>query len=298
MNKVLQILKPGKFYLDYGPMQMTLEAFKQDESMDDEIRSAAVYACKLLQELSQCLKLARIPAVLIKQTGGIPRILQNMIAAAVNCQDSSLTPMAAVAGAIADEVADYLVRFGATRVIINNGGDIALRITDDSIVRVGITSAIDVPSPDYVLEIDGRSGIGGIATSGLGGRGLTKGIASAAVCLAADGRTADACATVVANSTYHPHPGIKQVPAEELEPLTDISGQLVTFSVEGVDSETYQKALHQGMTKAGQFISQKLLLGAVLFTGGYMACEPAELKTKMLTAGRINSKCGGGVPDE
>ncbi|HHW07528.1 MAG TPA: UPF0280 family protein [Clostridia bacterium] len=279
---MLQFLKPGKYYLDYGPIQMTIQAYKYHEPLEEEIIAAAAYAGELLEQLSRHLKLARIPAVQIQQVEGLPLILQRMIRAAGNCREPGLTSMAAVAGAFADEVADYLVRQGATRVIINNGGDLAIRIKDDSTVRVGLTSSIDVYASDYVLELDSQSGIGGIATSGLGGRGLTRGIASAVVALAADASTADACATVLGNSTFYPHPGIKQVPAEELDPQTDIPGQLVTVSVEGVDEKTYEKALQQGIAMAGEFVSRKLLVAAVVCTGGLTAVEPAGWKNKIM----------------
>lgn len=278
---MLQFLKPGKYYLDYGPIQMTIQAHKYDEPLEEEIIAAAAYAGELLQQVSQYLKVAKTPAAQIKQEEGLPLILQRMIRAAGSCQAPDLTPMAAVAGAFGDEVADYLVAQGATRVIINNGGDLALRIKDDGTVRVGLTLSIDAYASDYVVEVDANSGIGGIATSGLGGRGLTKGIASAAVSIAADASTADACATVLGNSTFYPHPGVKQVPAEEVDPLTDIAGQLVTVAVEGLDEETYRKALAQGIAKAREFVSRKLLLGAVVCTGGFMAVEPAAWQSKI-----------------
>lgn len=287
---MLQFLKPGKYYLDYGPMQMTLQAFNHDEPLDEEIKAAAAYACELLKELSANLQLARIPAVHIKKTENLPLILKKMIDATKKCQDPSLTPMAAVAGSMADLVADYLVLKGATRAIVNNGGDIALRIEDDNPIRVGIASYIDAPSYDYVIQLDRRSAVRGIATSGLGGRSFTKGIAFAVVCLGADGGTADACATVVANNVYYPHPGIKQMAAEKLDPSTDIAGQLVTVSVEGVDSGTYQKALRNGLDKARQFYQQDLLKGAILFVGGYMAVEPAGLENAVMPVGEIQNK--------
>lgn len=99
-------LGPGLYYLDYGPMQMTLSAFCGKQPLDQEIMDAAGYAKDLLAELATCLKVAKLPAGEIKQCPASTAVLAMMIDAVKRCPDPSLTPMAAVAGSIADSVAD------------------------------------------------------------------------------------------------------------------------------------------------------------------------------------------------
>ena len=123
------------------------------------------------------------------------------------------------------------VAAGATRVIVNNGGDIALRAPAGERVRVGVVSDLAARRVTHTLDVAGGSGTGGVATSGFGGRSLTKGIASAAVALAATAAAADALATSLANATNADDPAIRRCLAEELDPGTDIRGHTVTAAV-------------------------------------------------------------------
>lgn len=275
-------LGPGLYYLDYGPMQMTLSAFCGKQPLDQEIMDAAGYAKDLLAELATCLKVAKLPAGEIKQCPASTAVLAMMIDAVKRCPDPSLTPMAAVAGSIADSVADLLVQRGATRVIVNNGGDIALRLAEGESVKVGITSDLNSRFISHMIEVDSASKVEGIATSGWGGRGFTKGIASAAVVLGVNCRLADACATLVANHTFCPDPEIKQVRAEELDPDTDLCGHLVTAALGRLQPKTWQQALHNGLAQAREVVEQGLIYGAIIFAGGQLAAVPEGLLSRVL----------------
>jgi ApbE superfamily uncharacterized protein (UPF0280 family) len=275
-------LRPGLYFLDYGPMQMTLSAFCGKEPLGQEIMDAAMYAKYLLAELAPCLRVAKLPAGEIKQCPTSPEVLAMMIDAVKRCPDPSLTPMAAVAGSIADKVADFLVQRGATKVMINNGGDIALRLAEGESVKVGITSDLNSRAVSHIIEVESVSQVGGIATSGLGGRGFTKGIASAVVVLGVNCRLADACATLVANHTFSPDPEIKQVRAEKLDPDTDICGHLVTAALGRLQPKTWQQALHNGLTQAREVVEQGIIYGAVIFAGGQLAAVPERLLSRVL----------------
>lgn len=269
---------PGKVYLDYGPMQMTISAYAKGHPVHlNELQQAGEYAQELLAQVAANLVLAKLPHGQIRKVEALPPILRNMVEAVQMTGDPSLTSMAAVAGSLADAVADYLAARGATKVLVNNGGDIALRLAAGESTKVGIASEINAPTFTHILSVDYTSQIRGITTSGLGGRSFTKGIATAAVALGANSRLADACATLIGNHTYSPDPEIIQVLAEEIDPDTDIAGHLVTSKVGRLEASTQQKALSNGMAKARELIEQKVIIGAVVFIGQNMACEPESL---------------------
>src|SRR5512137_1471603 len=152
-----------------------------------------------------------------------------MVVATKKMREFDLTPLAAVAGAASDVVADFMIQLGGTKVIVDNGGDIAIRLREGEVARVGIKTEIDAKQPTYLISIDSTMGIGGVATSGLGGRSFTKGIASAATVLSETASHSDAAATVIGNFTNVEDPNITRSLAEKIYPDTDIAGERVTI---------------------------------------------------------------------
>jgi ApbE superfamily uncharacterized protein (UPF0280 family) len=285
---MLSSVAPGKAYLDIGPVQMMINASRGNQPIDSEWGEAAGYVERLLAELSPVLAVAKLPVWKIRSEESLPAILIGMIKAVRRCDDVSLTPMAAVAGAFADAVADYLRERGATRVIVNNGGDIALRLGCSEQIRVGIAGSINAPSHTHTLQLDSRSGIEGIATSGFGGRSFTKGIATAAVVLGTNCRDADACATLIGNHTFSSDPAISQVLAEEIDPNTDLRGHLITAAIGELAPETRAQALANGADKARELFERGLILGAVVFIGMSMEAVPDSLKQQIQPAGGLD----------
>jgi ApbE superfamily uncharacterized protein (UPF0280 family) len=161
-------------------------------------------------------------------------------------------------------VADYLFDRGATKVIVDNGGDIALRLREGETARVGLKTAIDAGNLAYVIPIDAEMGVGGLATSGLGGRSFTKGIASAATVLAENASLADAAATVLGNFTNVEDPRIVRALAETLYPETDIAGEWVTLRVGALSPERTEEALQNGLKKARALVERCLIKGALI----------------------------------
>jgi hypothetical protein len=281
-------LQPGLYFLDYGPMQMAISASCGKRPLRREILEAAEYAKDLLAELAACLNVAKLPIEEIKHSPASPAVLAMMIDAVKRCADPSLTPMAAVAGSIADRVADFLFERGATKAIVNNGGDIALRLAEGESAKVGIKSDLNSRAVSHIIEVDCAARLGGIATSGLGGRSFTKGIASAAVALGMNCRLADAAVTLVANHTFSPDPEIKLIRAEALDPDTDLQGHLVTAAVGRLKPETWRQALANGLAKAREFVEQGTICGAVIFAGGLMAAVPEGLFDRILQVNNNN----------
>jgi len=281
-------LAPGRIYMDYGPIQATLSAWRGQKPLTEELAEAAEHAAARLGDLSAFLAVAKLPPGEIKNLAPLPEILQQMVAAVRLCREPSLTPMAAVAGTFADTMADFLVQEGATKVMVSNGGDIALRLLPGESTRVGIVSDITAGTYSHLLDITAADKIGGICTSGFGGRSFTKGIASAVVALARDCRSADAAATLIANHTTAPDPGITLVRAETIDPDTDIAGHLVTAAIGQLGPETWRQAVLNGAAKARELLEWNVVSGAAIFAGSLMTALPQGLAENIRPAERTS----------
>jgi ApbE superfamily uncharacterized protein (UPF0280 family) len=194
-----------------------------------------------------------------------------MIASVQAVADADLTPMAAVAGTIADAVADFLFQRGMTRVLVDNGGDIAIRSCDGEPVTVGIRPQVDRRSLSHAVVLEPERTAWGVATSGTGGRSLTRGVLEAAVVIAADAATADAAATAVANASHILDGAVIRRPAEAIDPHTDIAGLEVTAGVGALTEEGRRMALDQALGRAEELIGARIILGALVACQGRIA---------------------------
>jgi len=261
---MITVESPGFVKLDYGPMQMTIFASLHGQPQTEAVKTAALFAMTILDELATCRQTAGQQQSAIIDSDDYPEILKNMIEAVKCSGDTTLTPMAAVAGSIADMVADYLSIAGATKVIVNNGGDIALRLAQHETAAVGVAPIIG-GGQTHIIHVKAEDGIGGIATSGLGGRSFTKGIATAAIVAAHRAAIADACATSIANATYTPHSSIKVGLAGNIDPDSDITNHVVVYEAYDVPAEIAEQALYNGYQQAQDFYQRKLIAGVALF---------------------------------
>ena len=188
-----------------------------------------------------------------------------MVAACWPYRDRFVTPMAAVAGAVADEMIAALVA-GRTleRAYVNNGGDIAIHLAPGASLRLGVVGDIDNPSIDATATLTAASPVRGIATSGWSGRSFSFGIADAVTALAPDAASADAAATMIANATAIEHPAIERAPASSIELDSDLGDRMVTVAVGALDDGSVARALAQGAAEAGNLCRAGLVSGAVV----------------------------------
>ncbi len=273
---MFQMLDPFRALLDIGPVQMSIMAERRGQPLGREWHRLEGLVTGWLEDLKRYLPLARKPWPLLANPEGWPRVLDRMYAAVKTAGDPSLTPMAAVAGTMAELVGDYLVKQGATKVLVNNGGDIALRLGRGEKTRVGIAPRLGAP-PSHYLDIRAGDHIGGIATSGRGGRSFTVGIADAAVAIAASAAVADASATVLGNAVNVDSPLIQRRPARELDPATDIPELLVTTVVGPLPEELQVAALERGIATGRRLVEDGALLGAVVYLNGFTRQYPEGL---------------------
>ncbi|KKM09827.1 hypothetical protein SY88_16675 [Clostridiales bacterium PH28_bin88] len=283
-----RVLRPGKILVDHGPVTMTIEAAVGGNPLTEAAEAGARVAVSLLGELAAHLHVAR-QAVGQLDPGldhAYPPVLSRMVAAVRRLGEADFTPMAAVAGSFSDLVKDAAVAAGAGRVVVNNGGDIALHLGDGSQrFRVGIISDLASGQVTHAVDILPGQGIRGIATSGLGGRSLTKGVASAVTVLAEVGSLADAAATAIANATDCQDPAIERCLAEELDPLTDIRGHLVTRRVGCLGAAAVEAALSRGLERSRRLYQQGMIKGVVLFVQGRARMWPDRLAYTLEQAG-------------
>ncbi len=264
---VALVLADGRLWLRHGP----IEVFVRAEGARDEVmaayRQGAARFAALLEELVAELSLLRCPAGEGDARGAVARRMQAACAGVAEF----VTPMAAVAGAVAEEL---LAALGAgrrlSRVFVNNGGDIALwRDPGAAPFRVGLVS--DLASGCGAGRVVPGAGVGGIATSGWPGRSFSLGIADAVTVLAATAAAADLAATLVANAVDLPgHPGVVRVPACDLAPDSDLGARPVTRAVAPLAPDEIALALDRGAERAQQLIAAGRASGAALALQGHL----------------------------
>ena len=184
-------------------------------------------------------------------------VAQRMVAAVWPYRDQFITPMAAVAGAVAEAVLAAMIAAapGLDRIIVNNGGDIAFHLADGRSVTAGIVADLAAPAIDATIRIGSDDVVRGIATSGWRGRSQSLGIADAVTVLASTAAVADAAATMIANAVNVDDPAIQRRPAREIKVDSDLGEHLVTIAVGPVSVKARQAAL-----KAGQKYAEALVL--------------------------------------
>jgi ApbE superfamily uncharacterized protein (UPF0280 family) len=236
---------------------------------------AAYFAAKrrfddLLAELCQELPSLRKPADGNRTVLSGPVARRMAAAVAPFASDMFITPMAAVAGAVAEEIIAVMTTAAPlTRAFVNNGGDIALHLTAGQRFKIALIDRPDLPSLFGTAEIGAEDGIRGVATSGYLGRSFSLGIADAVTVLAPTAAMADAAATVIANAVDLPgHPAVARVPANSLQPDSDLGAIPVTRAVGALTLSEIETALARGLHKADQLQKRGLVTATALHLKG------------------------------
>lgn len=135
-------------------------------------------------------------------------------------------------------------------------------------MTVGTRTKIEEDGISHVIALESSRTSWGIATSGLGGRSLTRGVASAASVIAGKCSLADAAATAVANASFVEDDHVVQRPAEEMDPYTDIAGLPVTVKIGRLSEEKKRMALSRALERAGALVSHGIIFGALVAVQG------------------------------
>src|ERR1700686_4705314 len=255
-----------RLHLQDGPIDLIVEARGTEANVHVAYDAAARRFDGLLDELCNELPLLRQAAdpAHCPLQGNVARRMHEAVAPFA--ADCFITPMAAVAGAVAEEILGAMVKStGLDRAYVNNGGDIALHLAAGEHFTVGLAERPDAPGLMRTMVISGDDPVRGVATSGRHGRSFSLGIADAVTVLARTASQADAAATIIANAVDLPgHPAIVRCPANALQPDSDLGARLVTRDVGPLSDHEIEDALESGAARARQLLTAGLIEGAAL----------------------------------
>ncbi|MDO9295112.1 UPF0280 family protein [Bradyrhizobium sp.] len=283
----IRLLADGKrLHLQDGPIDLIVEAVGSEADRRAAYDAAVQRFNGLLDELCSELPLLRRAADPDRcpLQGAVARRMHTAVAPFAAAH--FITPMAAVAGSVAEEILGAMT--GAARLdraYVNNGGDIALHLADGERFSVGLMDRPDASGTMRTIVIDVDDPSRGIATSGRHGRSFSLGIADAVTVLAATASQADAAATIIANAVDLPgHPAIMRCPAQDLQPDSDLGARLVTRGVGELSEAEIAAALEAGAASARRLLAMGLIDNAILRLHGESlvvapkATEPTALQ--------------------
>jgi uncharacterized protein len=273
MNSRAQIrfLPDGRrLHLRDGPIDLIIEAFGPLAEIEQAYRAASARFETVLDELCSELSFLRQPCSTERgwPSGAVAR---RMFAAVMPyAPEFFITPMAAVAGAVAEEIlAAMTAAAQLSRAYVNDGGDIALHLAAGEKFVIGMVERPDRVSLFGTASVDSFGPVRGIATSGWRGRSFSLGIADAVTVLADRAAAADAAATIIANAVDLPgHPEIVRIPARQLAPESDLGDRLVTQAVGQLSASEVNQALLAGCETAKRLQNIGLIRSAALNLGG------------------------------
>ncbi len=280
MTVQASLLPDGRrLHLNHGPIDAVIEAWGEPREVRAAYDQAMAAFRDVLPTLVKELTILRWP---LSETapdlqGAVAR---RMLAACWPFRNSFITPMAAVAGAVADHLlAAMLAGRTLARAYVNDGGDIAFHLEASERLTCGVVGNVLAPTIDGKIELTCDLPVRGIATSGAatkgtGGRSFSLGIADAVTVLARDAAAADAAATVISNAVDLPaHPSVIRRPASDIDPDSDLGGRQVTLAVGTLAPTEIDIALTTGLAEAERLRQAGLIYGAVLtLQGRFLVC--------------------------
>ena len=262
-----------RLHLQHGPIDLIIEATGTGQAVRDACAAAAERFDGLLETLVADLPFLRTR---LRPSSPLPAgpVARRMVRAVRPfCADCFVTPMAAVAGAVADEILAAMTAVAPLRkAYVNNGGDVAIHLAPGESFTAAMFA---VRGSDLGrLRLKPPDGIGGMATSGQGGRSLSLGIADSVTVLAESAARADVAATLIANAVDLPdHPGIAREAASALQPDSDLGDRLVVTGVPRLSPAETGTALRSGAQRAKTMIDGGLIEAAALFLQGEVLTE-------------------------
>jgi hypothetical protein len=269
-------LPDARLHFQHGPIDLVIEAWGER----DEVQAAYVQAWRrfedILETLVRELPLLRAPVGDAYPLARGP-VARRMVAAVWPHREAFVTPMAAVAGSVADEVLGALCAGRTLRkAYVNDGGDIALHLAPGERLAAGIVADPRFGALAGTATLIAGEPARGIATSGWRGRSQSLGIADAVTVLARNAAMADAAATLVANAVDIGHPAIRRLPARQVKEDSDLGDLPVTVAVGPLPPETAEAALDCGLRVAAAMKARGLLQAAYLALQGRTRVLPPE----------------------
>jgi ApbE superfamily uncharacterized protein (UPF0280 family) len=280
MHPQRALLAGGRWHFQHGPIDIVIGADGDATALTAAHEAAWQRFQTVLPEL-----VAELPTLRLPVRGPCP--LQGVIArrmwnACRPYHSAFITPMAAVAGSVAQELIGAYAREGIARAWVNNGGDIALHLGPGASLRVGLFADLARLDPTDIVvdghfDVDHAMPVRGVATSGWRGRSFSLGIADSVTVLARTAAQADAAATMIANAVNVADARIRRAPANALKDDSDLGEIDVTVDVPPLPPELVQRALQAGQRRARELQRDGLIHAAVL------VCQSAWLRVSAET---------------
>jgi uncharacterized protein len=263
----------GRLHLQDGPIDLIVGAKGRAADIRAAYDAAARRFTGLLDEL--CAELGELRKAADPARCALKGTVARRMHAAVApfAGECFITPMAAVAGAVAEEILGAMMQEAPLdRAYVNNGGDIALHLAGREQFTLGMMDRPDRLGVMRTMLIDADDPARGVATSGRHGRSFSLGIADSVTVLARTASQADAAATIIANAVDLPgHPAVTRCPADQLQPDSDLGARLVTRDVGKLSDDEIERALDAGARRARQLLTLGLIDGAALCLHGEIA---------------------------
>jgi hypothetical protein len=270
-------------HLQHGPIDLVIEA----RGAPAEARASCEQAWDRFQDILGTL-VAELPLLRSPVGAAYPLargpVARRMVAAVWPHRAMFITPMAAVAGAVADEIlAALLAGRRLAAAYVNNGGDIAVHVAPGERLRAGIVEDPAAPAQGAAVELERSCGL---ATSGWRGRSHSLGIADAVTILARTAAEADAAATMVANAVNADHPAIRRAPARSLREDSDLGNLAVTTAVGPLPPSVVEAALDSGLATAARMKAKGLLQSGYLALQGRARALQREYPAMLFEGGK------------
>ena len=290
MQATRRPLSDGRWHFQHGPIDIVLQLVGDASACHDALQRTWQRFESVLPELVSELPLLRQPIANLQKhsfqgevAGSMWQVTHDMAWAAA---DGFVTPMAAVAGSVAQALLPCLSQDGVDKAYVNNGGDIALYVQEGQSWRIGMVSDLqqalrsDVNSElisDGSFVIHHDMPVRGVATSGWRGRSFSLGIADSVTVLAATAAQADVAATLIANAVNIHHPSVQRQAANSLRDDTDLGDRLVTVDVPRLPPALVEQALQLGLDCAHAMQARGQVFAAFVCCQGQMAvAQPLE----------------------
>ena len=290
MPPIRHPLPGARWHFQHGPIDLVIGAEGDALAVRAAHEAAWRRFVDVLPELVAELPRLRLPAGEHCPVQGV--VARRMWQACHPYRQAYITPMAAVAGAVAEEIIAAYSGPGLRRAWVNNGGDIALHLEPGESVRVGLCADPARPVPASAAEppLDGRfevhahSAVRGIATSGWRGRSFSLGIADSVTVLARSAAAADAAATVIANAVNIDDARVQRRPASSLKDDSDLGDIAVTVDVPPLAPALVALALRAGARCAQELRMRGLIEAAALVCQGQLLRVQAEPAPRSVAA--------------
>ena len=261
----------NRLYLNHGPIDIIAHVDGPEKIRSDLYKCTKKRFSTVLEELVSELHLLKLPwSEVHPEPKG--RIARKMFKA-VRGAGTFITPMAAVAGAVAEEILETMLNHAKyevscleriRRMYVNNGGDISFWLNYGSAFKIGVVDNPQRPELKTKICLPYESPVRGLATSGWRGRSQSLGIADAVTVLASSSACADVAATLIANNVNIEHPGIIRKPACDVKDDSDLGMCPVTVKVPFLPKKEVSRALRNGAESAKALIRKNKIQSAYL----------------------------------